>query len=168
MLWLTIKITSGRARTMNSGFTRGNGPISCGTTLLSCMRLSISPIKDDGPATYGPRLTSKYTRAPCTSGGRDCAAACTPFCIRCHTACTCCGGWPSTTPTECITRSTSADVRGSNATVRRPSASRRSPTRAELDSSTTSGLSATMASTFGSSPPPTTGSLRCKSSGQLE
>ncbi len=69
------------------------------------------------------------------------------------------GGKPSSKPMLVSTRYTSACGFGLQRHALKPRASSRSTTRAALDSSTTSGLSATMASTFGSRPPPTTGKL---------
>jgi hypothetical protein len=43
-------ITSGLARTMNSGLSFGNGPRLAGTMFCTPSRVSVSPMKDDAPA----------------------------------------------------------------------------------------------------------------------
>ena len=162
--WPTM-IRSGLARTMNSGLSLGKGPSAAGTMLFAPRRVSVSPMKDEAPAAYGPWFTSKYTRAPRTLAGTDCAAADTPASIARQMCCA--SRTPSSAPTVSNTRCTSAWVLGSSATTAMPSVFSRSPMRDEVAMSTTSGRSATIASTFGSSPPPTVG-RRCTLAGWLE
>ena len=119
-------------------------------------------MNDDAPAAYGPWFTSKYTRTPRALAGTDCAAADTPASIARQTFCA--SLTPSNWPTVSNTRCTSAWVLGSSATTAMPKVRKRSATRDEVAISTTSGLSATMASTFGSNPPPIVG-RRCTLAG---
>ena len=153
--WPTM-IRSGLARTMNSGLSLGNGPSAAGTMFLAPSRVRVSPMNEPSPAAYGPWLTSKYTRAPRAPGGMDCAAAMTAASMARQTFCA--SGTSSNWPILSITRCASACVLGSSATTFRPSARRRSAAREDVAISTTSGRSATMASMFGSRPPPTWGS----------
>jgi len=102
-----------------------------------------------------------------TLGGSDCAAADTAASMCRHSRSASSAGKPSTRATVPMTRRMSACVLGSSATTFKPSASNRSLPRLETAASTTSGRSATMASTLGSMPPPTRGNAWI-AAGQLE
>ena len=156
---------SGSARTTYSGFNCGNGPMRAGTMFLTPRRARVSPINDASPAAYIPTLASKYTRADCTEGGNDRAAAATSASMERHRADA--SGKPSKTPSWLMTRCTSAWFLGSSATTLSPNCCRRSCERALAAITTTSGRSATMASILGSKPPPTVASGRTLS-GKLE
>ena len=158
-------IRSGSARTTSSGLMRGNGPNSGPMMLARPSRASISPMNDCGPAAWGPPAASKYTRWPRRLGGTDCAAASTPASRLRSTrsAVSSC----SAVASRVVTWRTWAEVRGSICSTRRPRPRSRSAARLDTEISTRSGLRATTASTFGSSPPPTCGSFLTMA-GQLE
>ena len=119
---------------------------------------NVSPIKEDALAAYGPGLTSKYTLLPRACGGTACTAARISRSMACTTP-----GAVSTASTCANTRTTraaSAKLRGSSASSVSPRPRMRCAPGAVLDTSTRSGLRATMASICGSSPPPTWGNAR--------
>ena len=81
-----IKITSGCARTTNSGLTLGKGPRLPDTMFCRPRRSRVWPKKDDALAAYGPGLTSKYTRLPRALAGTCATAARMSASMVCTTA----------------------------------------------------------------------------------